>query len=159
MPRRERQRKLLIKRPHARKITGTRRCGHPENDGYLAYYQQLEKRFGRPVPVHFTPMVIGDTVWSRKPPLNANRSCVNDTVLLLRPFRQYFNIFIDIFSACSNIYSILEVFTSVPPDPVSIVHCRHWVVLFLCRATAPTDLILRAEKSVRQSCRAPRPRT
>src|SRR5260370_41507695 len=88
-----------------------------------------------------------------------NSRHVNVTVKFSWVSEQYFNIFIDIFSARFNIISILEVFTSVPPDPVSIVHCRHWVVLLLAPATAPTDSILRAESSARRSCTAPRPMT
>jgi hypothetical protein len=39
-----------------------------------------------------------------------------------------FNIEIDLSFIFLKIVSLLEVFTSVPPDPVSIVHYRHWVV-------------------------------
>ena len=39
-----------------------------------------------------------------------------------------FNIEIDLAFIFLKIVSLLEVFTSVPPDPVSIVHYRHWVV-------------------------------
>lgn len=41
-----------------------------------------------------------------------------------------FNIWID-FATVFSMLALIEVFTSVPPDPVSTVHCRRWVVFSL----------------------------
>jgi hypothetical protein len=51
-----------------------------------------------------------------------------------------------------NIYAseTIEVFTPVPPDPVSAMFCRHWVVL-LTDATGPADSAMPAGKSNPQS--------
>src|SRR6266850_4908248 len=48
----------------------------------------------------------------------------------------------------------LEVFTSVPPDPVSIVHCRHWVVLFHPAAES-INSEAPEEMSILRSCTSP----
>src|SRR5258708_2927547 len=50
-----------------------------------------------------------------------------------------FNIEVDLAMNFFIFFNLLEVFTSVPPDPVSTVHCRHWVVFFPRRAMATSD--------------------
>ena len=46
---------------------------------------------------------------------------------------------------------VIEVFTSVPPDPVSIVHCRHWVFCWRV-STSTTDSTTQAETSIPPAC-------
>ena len=55
-----------------------------------------------------------------------------------------------------NIMTI-EVFTSVPPDPVSIVHYRYWVFFF--PAAQPLTLIPLAARSQPPPCTSPLPVT
>src|SRR5262245_15626306 len=78
------------------------------------------------------------------------------TLSLPKPRFSLFNIHIDTFSALPYSFLILEVFTSVPPDPVSIVHCRHWVVLL---SFSQINSTTQARKSGRRSCRSPAPST
>jgi hypothetical protein len=55
---------------------------------------------------------------------------VNVIERAINPANRDFNIGIDLAIVFFIFFKLLEVFTSVPPDPVSIVHCRHWVVFF-----------------------------
>src|SRR5260370_32923900 len=48
----------------------------------------------------------------------------------------HFNIKVDLVMDFFIFFRLLEVFTSVPPDPVPTVHCHRWVVFFSCQATA-----------------------
>src|SRR5665213_777626 len=63
-----------------------------------------------------------------------------------------FNIDIDFRLLCC-IFGIIEVFTSVPPDPVPAI-CRRRRVFFQADAIAPASSAARAETSSRQSCRS-----
>ena len=64
-----------------------------------------------------------------------------------------FNITVDIKAFISYNRLILEVFTSVPPDPVSIVHCRHWVT------SSQGDSAASANSAVPAGTSAPQPYT
>src|SRR5947209_18334736 len=76
-----------------------------------------------------------------------------------------FNIGIDLATLLSIFIETIEVFTSVPPDPVSIVHCRHWVVFFpeppprWVRAATASGSRSPAGRSKLRSCKWPRPPT
>ena len=63
-----------------------------------------------------------------------------------------FNIEID-FDRLSPKFILIEVFASVPPDPVLVQRCQHWVFYFPpVAANGPSSSTTQAKKSALQSC-------